>query len=107
GGSLTDLRPADARTLPLHDALPIYHERVSAQTGDGVLVTHTAAQAQRHFAQQQIAHPVAPGIIQGLEIIQVEEEHRRDQAPAGVDRKSTRLNSSHVKITYAVFCSHE
>src|SRR5690606_584229 len=25
-------------------------------------------------------------------------------APGGVDRKSTRLNSSHVKISYAVFC---
>src|SRR5690606_40203264 len=25
-------------------------------------------------------------------------------APAGSDRKSTRLNSSHVKISYAVFC---
>src|SRR5690606_23216582 len=24
--------------------------------------------------------------------------------PAGLDRKSTRLNSSHVKISYAVFC---
>src|SRR5436309_4898751 len=24
--------------------------------------------------------------------------------PLGVDRKSTRLNSSHVKISYAVFC---
>src|SRR5690606_42043612 len=29
-------------------------------------------------------------------------EHGRD--PLGVDRKSTRLNSSHVKISYAVFC---
>src|SRR5690606_39548592 len=28
-----------------------------------------------------------------------------DRAPGGVlDRKSTRLNSSHVKISYAVFC---
>src|SRR5690606_40884134 len=26
------------------------------------------------------------------------------QAAPGVDRKSTRLNSSHVKISYAVFC---
>src|SRR5690606_40761625 len=26
------------------------------------------------------------------------------QQIAGVDRKSTRLNSSHVKISYAVFC---
>src|SRR5699024_11709401 len=25
-------------------------------------------------------------------------------APAGLDRKSTRLNSSHVSISYAVFC---
>src|SRR5690606_13970848 len=25
-------------------------------------------------------------------------------APAPIDRKSTRLNSSHVKISYAVFC---
>src|SRR5690606_41309088 len=37
--------------------------------------------------------------------------HRADAADAGVvlgaarqDRKSTRLNSSHVKISYAVFC---
>src|SRR5436309_8287595 len=26
------------------------------------------------------------------------------KAPSGIDRKSTRLNSSHVKISYAVFC---
>src|SRR5690606_40922432 len=26
------------------------------------------------------------------------------QNPVGIDRKSTRLNSSHVKISYAVFC---
>src|SRR5690606_41564596 len=28
----------------------------------------------------------------------------RDAAEEGEDRKSTRLNSSHVKISYAVFC---
>src|SRR2546427_9414962 len=27
-----------------------------------------------------------------------------DDPPAGVDRKSTRLNSSHSQISYAVFC---
>src|SRR5690606_41188962 len=27
-----------------------------------------------------------------------------DDLDAGLDRKSTRLNSSHVKISYAVFC---
>src|SRR5690606_40842607 len=30
--------------------------------------------------------------------------HRRPQLTVGKDRKSTRLNSSHVKISYAVFC---
>src|SRR5271166_7002357 len=29
---------------------------------------------------------------------------RTDRAAAGSDRKSTRLNSSHVAISYAVFC---
>src|SRR5690606_41662311 len=29
---------------------------------------------------------------------------RPTRATAGADRKSTRLNSSHVKISYAVFC---
>src|SRR5690606_41392803 len=30
--------------------------------------------------------------------------HRRRARPQRQDRKSTRLNSSHVKISYAVFC---
>src|SRR5690606_42018502 len=29
---------------------------------------------------------------------------RRENRLRGIDRKSTRLNSSHVKISYAVFC---
>src|SRR5690606_40556725 len=32
------------------------------------------------------------------------EEYHRVGAIKGIDRKSTRLNSSHVKISYAVFC---
>src|SRR5690606_41666466 len=31
----------------------------------------------------------------------------RHEEPVRVDRKSTRLNSSHVKISYAVFCLKE
>src|SRR5699024_11866666 len=30
--------------------------------------------------------------------------HRRENHGMGLDRKSTRLNSSHVSISYAVFC---
>src|SRR5207253_9391443 len=38
-----------------------------------------------------------------LEILEVAHRFRRRPAP-GTDRKSTRLNSSHVAISYAVFC---
>src|SRR5207302_2562874 len=31
-------------------------------------------------------------------------ENKNDGQPTNKDRKSTRLNSSHVKISYAVFC---
>src|SRR5690606_24999798 len=31
-------------------------------------------------------------------------QHVNQGAPVALDRKSTRLNSSHVKISYAVFC---
>src|SRR5690349_24726275 len=30
--------------------------------------------------------------------------HHAAREPGGLDRKSTRLNSSHVEISYAVFC---
>src|SRR3989442_11958558 len=30
--------------------------------------------------------------------------NKRSEAPSTKDRKSTRLNSSHVRISYAVFC---
>src|SRR5438067_3764128 len=43
------------------------------------------------------AHTVDPG--RGLERPEMVEEH------PWADRKSTRLNSSHVSISYAVFCS--
>src|SRR5690554_7587882 len=31
-------------------------------------------------------------------------QHEKEQDVVGRDRKSTRLNSSHVRISYAVFC---
>src|SRR2546430_3750962 len=38
----------------------------------------------------------------GADIVEIESRRRVD--PAGEDRKSTRLNSSHSQISYAVFC---
>src|SRR5205814_2835086 len=57
-----------------------------------------------------MSHPLA-GLSQRLRPDVVSEQDRHEQyqanAPqvaAGLDRKSTRLNSSHLGISYAVFC---
>src|SRR3712207_8581703 len=36
--------------------------------------------------------------------LQLDDQQRRGRGRAVVDRKSTRLNSSHANISYAVFC---
>src|SRR5438067_8973097 len=72
-------------TLSLHDALPIYARG------------RPSAHAWREKGQpEQIA-------IGGQR--QLADFRRVDyRAESVVDRKSTRLNSSHVSISYAVFC---
>src|SRR5690606_41640455 len=70
-------------TLSLHDALPIF------------------AESSQPFLVLPARQPARPGESDG---------QRRWHAPGELahrflrDRKSTRLNSSHVKISYAVFC---
>src|SRR5436190_13798930 len=78
----------DIYTLSLHDALPIClaaaarpDDRDELAVGDG----------ERHIAEGQEL------LFLTLEIIAV--GHVIDE-----DRKSTRLNSSHTVISYAVFC---
>src|SRR5690349_23955429 len=50
----------------------------------------------------------AAGEVGGVGRLQLLEHHRLDVQVVGArvvgDRKSTRLNSSHVEISYAVFC---
>src|SRR5690606_41548167 len=80
---LYDTAPPAPYALSLHDALPIYHvpsessidaEAVIAAAPDLVLLN------DRHGLEEGVG-----SVLEG-------------------DRKSTRLNSSHVKISYAVFC---
>src|SRR5438128_8980906 len=73
--------PSGIYTLSLHDALPIY---VAARQP-------VAVAAERHLAGQQVDVPEQDGMLPGA-------------ADAQIDRKSTRLNSSHGSISYAVFC---
>src|SRR5947209_12759096 len=69
-----DTATTEIYTLSLHDALPIFVE----------------IQAQARLLQLRI------GAVAGKAM--------RRQDRQNVDRKSTRLNSSHANISYAVFC---
>src|SRR5438874_10455053 len=73
---LNDPAPPEIYTLSLHDALPIYLEVAEADVDPLAARRHDRG----HLAR------------------------RADQLDAQGDRKSTRLNSSHVEISYAVFC---
>src|SRR5438874_3743161 len=82
---LNDTATTEIYTLSLHDALPIYR---ACQAGAG-----EDWPGESRGRGRRLRRPPAEG-IPGL---------RRRLCQAR-DRKSTRLNSSHVEISYAVFC---
>src|SRR5258705_8086391 len=57
---------------------------------------------QRH-RQRPIGIDVERGVAADLRALHIDRDGR-DVACGDVDRKSTRLNSSHLGISYAVFC---
>src|SRR5256885_8291732 len=75
-----DTATTEIYTLSLHDALPIYERALLAPEGRGPRGARGSLQAAR-----------------------VREGRAPPHARRG-DRKSTRLNSSHLVISYAVFC---
>src|SRR5947208_5168877 len=74
-----DTATTEIYTLSLHDALPIFHIAVGTQA---------LIQEDIDFAN--------------LGLVVVDEQHKLGVKQR--DRKSTRLNSSHQIISYAVFC---
>src|SRR5689334_24786540 len=79
----------DIYTLSLHDALPISHQE--SINGSSVPVPRRSQ----------------PVVVVPRPIGAPESRVRVPAAPLGpapLDRKSTRLNSSHSSISYAVFC---
>src|SRR5687768_18193679 len=76
-------------TLSLHDALPIFQDRGVAR--DQRAGRHAGGDGEGEVERAEDAED-AP-----------RPQHRRALL-AGEDRKSTRLNSSHGYISYAVFC---
>src|SRR5690606_41954215 len=92
-------------TLSLHDALPICWANAWA--------IERAAPVSLRSGVQRVAHRLLGGAIEGLagggfspfrEAGQFVVAQLPIDVRQGIDRKSTRLNSSHVKISYAVFC---
>src|SRR2546422_4905646 len=80
-----DTATTEIYTLSLHDALPICADQRRKRHGQGA---HRQSDSLRLDTRRQ-------GVRAG--------EHRLDSR-GPPDRKSTRLNSSHGYISYAVFC---
>src|SRR5207244_5878993 len=103
---LSPLCPSPPRPAPLslHDALPISDLALAGRDAlDGVgraLATHDlhveALVAIPALLQRRVVRHVLAG--------RHEVENERVGAQRRADRKSTRLNSSHQIISYAVFC---
>src|SRR3712207_8771938 len=89
-----DTATTEIYTLSLHDALPIsYRDNLELICDPEVQVVHICAPNDVH----------APAALAAL----AEGKHvvcEKPLATSAADRKSTRLNSSHANISYAVFC---
>src|SRR5690606_40409796 len=93
---LTTASTTEIYTLSLHDALPICPRVVQFPDRH----TLTANRVQEGTVELVIVRLQLHEQLQHL----VVDPARIGVAPIDLDRKSTRLNSSHVKISYAVFC---
>src|SRR5206468_12563971 len=85
----TDTPTTEIYTLSLHDALPILMRK-------GAPVPHV------HLDFMPAAGRPSWGVSDEEGKFKLNYDRERDGAE--VDRKSTRLNSSHDQISYAVFC---
>src|SRR5690606_42111352 len=93
--------------LALHDALPIYLCDISAH----FLITGAEIEKRpRTFlsAEKTVLYLPSRRIVysgcQYFRLCFIAALYQLEKALLGLDRKSTRLNSSHVKTSYAVFC---
>src|SRR5206468_12147940 len=94
--------PPDIYPLSLHDALPISMAPPTRVNVDAS--TRNCHRIARRVAPSALRTPISR-VRSVTEIIMIATTptHPRDRRPQR-DRKSTRLNSSHDQISYAVFC---
>src|SRR5207253_9313716 len=93
-------------TPSLHDALPIFAQQELLGGGQAGAEPHGHAEVlQHHLDPREPAEQVE--LVETPEVADAEHlatDRAEPDAEGQVDRKSTRLNSSHVAISYAVFC---
>src|SRR5699024_12242762 len=95
---VTEPSTTASSTLSLHDALPIYPDELASNR-----LTRILERLKHRVTEPDDAlESVAGDIITVLNEEAVVSACLGNQG--GLDRKSTRLNSSHVSISYAVFC---
>src|SRR5690625_7009224 len=86
--SFSDTSTTEIYTLSLHDALPILV---------GTLYSSPSPESDAYVkAGSKVEADTVVCIVEAMKLF--------NEIEAEVDRKSTRLNSSHVAISYAVFC---
>src|SRR5256886_4735273 len=102
---LNDTPPPEISPLPLHDALPISsdprylgHEPIE-QPVQAVYRIDPEGAIQRIITDAGKPNGLCLAPDQKTLYVIV-----NDNGSTGIDRKSTRLNSSHTQISYAVFC---
>src|SRR3712207_7264045 len=91
-------RPPRSTLFPLHDALPIYDG--AAVAVDFVGNAYITGWTESTFVE---ASP-SPSPTASASATPFNFPTKDDAQPQPGDRKSTRLNSSHANISYAVFC---
>src|SRR5690242_20935239 len=84
----TDTATTEIYTLSLHDALPIWQR------------------SRPYLFSNSVAPPIVAASLRVLDLLTESDELRArlGENTKFLDRKSTRLNSSHMSISYAVFC---
>src|SRR3712207_8297223 len=90
-----DTATTEIYTLSLHDALPIFARAVQRQVNEGTIEKFTV-DVSRPGVLSQFLFAFLPIILLVVLFFWLMNSMQ--------DRKSTRLNSSHANISYAVFC---
>src|SRR5206468_12021399 len=104
---LTHPTPPPASPLSLHDALPISGRRRSGSTLGAAMAMTSATTNGTNGRAAAVAPPHnldAEQSVLGAILLSYKSLYPLVIEEGLLDRKSTRLNSSHDQISYAVFC---